>query len=342
MKLLILGGTMFLGRHLVDSALVRGHTITLFNRGKTNPDLFPEVEKIRSDRKESLAPLAGRRFDAVIDTCGYVPRVVRMAATALAPLADHYTFISSISVYADMKTPGQGEDAPLATLADETTEEVTGETYGGLKALCERVVTATLPGRSLVIRPGLISGPYDPTDRFTYWPVRIARGGEVLAPAPPEATTQHIDGRDLAAWTIHAVEQRLTGVFNATGPAYPLTWQEILETCRRVSGSDATFTWVSAAFLAEQDVVPWSEIPLWVPEEESGMLNVSVARAVAAGLAFRPLAATVADTLAWHATRPAPAGGAAPAGPEQKPALRSGISPERESAVLAAWRARSV
>ncbi len=335
MKLLILGGTMFLGRHLVTAALERGHQVTLFNRGKTNPDLFPEVEKIRGDRKVSLAPLAGRRFDAVVDTCGYVPRVAGMAATALAPLVDHYTFISSISVYADMKTAGQDEDAPVATLADATTEEVTGETYGGLKALCEKVVTETLPGRALVIRPGLISGPYDPTDRFTYWPVRIVRGGEVLAPAPPEATTQHIDARDLAAWTIRAVESRLTGVFNATGPDYPLTWREILETCRQVSGSDATFTWVSAAFLAAQEVAPWSEIPLWVPEEESGMLNVSVARAIAAGLAFRPLATTVADTLAWHATRPLPAGA------EQKPALKSGISPERETAVLAAWRAQS-
>jgi 2'-hydroxyisoflavone reductase len=334
MKLLILGGTMFLGRHLVTAARERSHTVTLFNRGKTNPDLFPEVERIRGDRKVSLEPLAGRRFDAVIDTCGYVPRVTGMAAVTLAPLVDHYTFISSISVYADMKTAGQDETAPVATLADETTEEVTGETYGGLKAFCEQSVAAALPGRTLVIRPGLISGPHDPTDRFTYWPVRIARGGEVLAPAPPEATTQHIDARDLAAWTIRAVESRLTGVFNATGPDYPLTWQEILETCRRVTGSDATFTWVSAAFLAEQDVAPWNEIPLWVPAEESGMLNVSVARAIAAGLTFRPLAATIADTLAWHAAWP-PA-----AGTDEKPALRSGISLEREAAVLAAWRAR--
>lgn len=334
MKLLILGGTMFLGRHLVLAALARGHVVTLFNRGKTNPDLFPEIEKIRGDRKVSLEPLAGRRFDAVIDTCGYVPRVAGMAARALAPLVEHYTFISSISVYADMRTAGQDEDAPLATLADETTEEVTGETYGGLKALCEKVVVEVLPGRALVVRPGLISGPHDPTDRFTYWPVRVERGGEVLAPAPPAATTQHIDARDLAEWTIRAVEARSTGVFNATGPGYPLTWREILETCRRVSGSDATFTWVSAEFLAERGVAPWSEIPLWVPEEESGMLNVSVKRAVAAGLTCRPLAVTVQDTLDWHATRPAPADAL------QKPALRSGLPPGREAEVLAAWRAR--
>jgi 2'-hydroxyisoflavone reductase len=332
MKLLILGGTMFLGRHLVPAALARGHQITLFNRGKTNPDLYPEVEKIHGDRKVSLEPLAGRRFDAVIDTCGYVPRVAGMAAHALSGSVDHYTFISSISVYADVRTRGQDEDAPLAVLTDEATEEVTGETYGGLKALCERAVSAAMPGRTLVIRPGLISGPHDPTDRFTYWPVRVARGGEVLAPGPPDASTQHIDVRDLAEWTIRAIESRSIGVFNATGPDYPLTWKEILDTCRRVSGSDATFTWVSAEFLAERGVAPWSEIPLWVQAEDQGMLDVNVRRAIAAGLTFRPLAVTVKDTLDWHATRPAPAGAAKP--------LRSGLAPEREAEVLAAWRTR--
>jgi 2'-hydroxyisoflavone reductase len=228
MDLLILGGTLFLGRHLVIAARERGHKVTLFHRGKTNPDLFPEVEKIHGDRKESLAPLAGRRFDAVIDTSAYVPRVAGMAARALAPHVGHYTFISTISVYANPRTPGQDEDAPLAALADEATEEVNGDTYGGLKVLCERVVAETLPGRTLTIRPGLISGPFDPTDRFTYWPERVAGGGEVLAPAPPAGTTQHIDGRDLAAWTIRAVESGRTGVFNATGPDYPLTFGESL------------------------------------------------------------------------------------------------------------------
>jgi 2'-hydroxyisoflavone reductase len=338
-KLLILGGTMFLGRYLVKAALERGHEVSLFNRGKTYPDLFPEVEKLRGDRKQNLEPLVGRRWDAVVDTCGYVPRAVEMSAELLAGAVDHYTFISTISVYSDSKTQGQDESAPLATLENETTEEVTGETYGGLKALCEQEAERAMPGRALVIRPGLIVGPHDPSDRFTYWPVRVARGGEILAPGPPSTPVQQIDVRDLAEWTLRVVEQRSTGVFNATGLDYApemLSMRDVLNACQEVTGSGASFTWVSPAFLLEHDVAPFTEVPLWVPGEDWGAVTVRVKKAIDAGLTFRPLATTVKDTLDWHALRH---GEGAREGEEG--ALRAGLKPERERELLAAWNARS-
>jgi 2'-hydroxyisoflavone reductase len=340
-KLLILGGTMFLGRYLVKAALASGHEVTLFNRGKTYPDLFPEVEKLRGDRKESVQPLAGRRWDAVIDTCGYVPRVVRMSAELLADAVDHYTFISTISVYSDSKTCGQDEGAPLMKLEDETTEEVTGETYGGLKALCEREAERAMPGRALIIRPGLITGPHDPSDRFTYWPVRVQKGGEILAPGPPGTPVQHIDVRDLAEWTLRAVEQKLTGVFNATGPDYAppprmLTMDEVLDTCLDVTGSDATFTWVTPGFLIGNEVGAFTEVPLWVPGEDWGATTVRVKKAIDAGLTFRPLATTIKDTLEWHAVRHGEGEGSG-----EEIALRAGLAVEREQDLLAKWSAQS-
>jgi 2'-hydroxyisoflavone reductase len=254
MNLLILGGTIFLGRHLVEAALRRGHTLTLFNRGQHNPDLFPQVEKLRGDRANAsdLQALQARHWDAVMDTCGYLPRLVRLSAQALSNAVKHYTFISSISVYAEPPTPGMDESAPLARLADETVEEITGETYGGLKALCEQAVESVLPGRTLNIRPGLIVGPHDPSDRFTYWPARLRCGGAVLAPGRPGSPVQVIDARDLAEWTLDLVERQQTGHYNATGPAYPLTMGEVLETCRQAAGMDADLTWVSEAFLLAQ------------------------------------------------------------------------------------------
>jgi 2'-hydroxyisoflavone reductase len=322
MRLLILGGTRFLGRHLVLVAQERGHEITLFNRGRSNPGLFPGVVELRGDRDEELEALRGKRWDAVIDTSGYVPRIVRASAELLAPAVNHYTFISSISVYGDLNAEGMDESWPVARIEDETTEEVTGESYGALKALCEQVVLEQYPAKGLIIRPGLIVGPYDPTDRFTYWPVRVARGGEVLAPAPAEYGVQIIDVRDLAEWTVILVERKAAGIFNATGPEEPLPFGALLEKCRAVSGSDAAFTWVAPEFLLEHDVQPWMELPLWIPGEEG---SVDVRRAVASGLHFRPVAATIADTLSWAEQRPADY------------SWRAGLDPEKEARVLEAW-----
>ena len=232
MNLLILGGTIFLGRYLVEAALARGHQVTLFNRGQHNSELYPDVEKLRGDRDGGLDVLRGRRWDAVVDTSGYVPRVVRASAELLADAVEHYTFISSISVYPHFRSVGLDESAPVGTLDDPTVEEITGESYGPLKALCEQAVEQALPGRTLVIRPGLIVGPHDYSDRFTYWVRRVAQGGELLAPAHPDWHTQIIDVRDLAEWTLRMVERRQTGVYNATGPEYDLTFGQLLETCR--------------------------------------------------------------------------------------------------------------
>jgi 2'-hydroxyisoflavone reductase len=329
MHLLILGGTVFLGRHLVEAALAQGHTVTLFNRGQRNADLFPEVEKLRGNRDGNLEALRGRRWDAVIDPSGYVPRLVRASAELLAEAVEHYTFISSISVYADFTRPGLSEDAAVSAMpaGQEETEAITAETYGALKALSERATEAAMPGRTLVVRPGLIVGPHDPSDRFTYWPARVARGGEVLAPDNASRPVQFIDVRDLAEWILGLVARRETGTFNATGPTQPLALGDLLETCRAVSGSDARFVWVPEALLLEHNVTAYTELPLWVPASEGGLDRVDISRALAAGLRFRPLADTVRDTLAWDATRPP--------GTER----RNGLSAEREAALLAAFRA---
>jgi 2'-hydroxyisoflavone reductase len=333
MRLLILGGTVFLGRYLVESALERGHDVTLFNRGQHSPELFPEVEKLRGDRDGTLDALKGRSWDAVIDTCGYVPRIVRASAELLSEAVNHYTFISSISVYPHFRQRGVDESAAVATIEDETTEEITGESYGPLKALCEQAVESALPGRTLVIRPGLIVGPYDHSDRFPYWPRRVAQGGEVLAPGNPEAHTQIIDVRDLAAWNIRMVEANKTGTYNATGPETPLTMRHVLEVCRDATGSDARLTWVSEQFLLEQGVGPWIEIPLWIPSENDpdmvGFSDASISKALADGLTFRPLTDTIKATLEWDASRPPIA------------ERRAGLKAEREAELLHAWHIRN-
>jgi nucleoside-diphosphate-sugar epimerase len=329
-KLLILGGTVFLGRHIVETARQRGHEITLFTRGERNPDLFPDVEKLRGNRDGGLAPLEGRRWDAVIDTSGYVPRVVRASAELLKDAVAHYTFISSISVYAGFETPNMDETATVGTLPGEGVEEITGETYGPLKALCERAVEDVIPGRALIIRPGLIVGPHDPTNRFTYWPRRVARGGEVLAPDRPDRAAQFIDARDLADWIVRMVEAGATGVYNATGPAERLAMGHLLDVCNAAGGGSATFTWVPERFLLDAAIGPWIELPLWVPETEgAGFSSVSITKALAAGLTFRPLDVTVRDTLAWDVGRPA--------GTE----YRAGLDAEKERETLRRWHATS-
>lgn len=327
MKFLIIGGTRFVGRHLVEIGRARGHEFTLFNRGRSNPGLFTGmVEEIHGDRDGELAKLSGRTWDAVIDTCGYFPRLVRASAQFLADKVGHYTFISSISVYADFSQAGIDENSPVGTLADPTVETITGESYGPLKALCEQAVSELLPGRDLNLRPGLIVGPYDNSDRFSYWPHRVAAGGEILAPDQPNRLTQFIDCRDMVSWILDLIEAGQTGVYNATGPDYPLTIGQLLATCQTVSQSNATLTWLPDAFLQKKEVGPYVELPLWVPAEgNNGFDTVNVNKAIAAGLAFRPLLESVADTLAWLATRP------------ESYQWRAGLKAAREAELLHAW-----
>jgi 2'-hydroxyisoflavone reductase len=326
MRILIIGGTHFLGRHLVESALERSHDITLFNRGKSNPDLFPRLETILGDREKDVEKLKDRIWDAVIDTSGYFPRIVRLSAQVLVPTVSRYVFISSISVYENFKKVGINEMDPVGKIQDETTEEITGETYGPLKALCEQAVQDIFGiDRTLVIRPGLIVGPHDPTDRFTYWPVRVARGGEVLVPEKPEVPIQIIDVRDLAEWTLKLIENQASGTYNATGPDYELTLGRLLDVSKQVSGSDANFRWAGVDFLNQNKVEAWSDLPVWVPddEESAGFSRVDVSRAIAGGLTFRPMEETVRDTLEWAKARPA--------GQE----WRAGLTGEREQELLA-------
>jgi 2'-hydroxyisoflavone reductase len=333
MRILFLGGTVFLGRHIVESALARGHAVTLFTRGQRNPELFPQAEKLRGDRDGGLDPLRGRTWDAVVDTCGYLPRVVRQSAELLAGSAGQYAFISSISVYRDFSEPRVNEGAPLGVMPEvEEPEKITNETYGPLKVLCEQAVSEAFPNTALLIRPGLIVGPHDPTDRFTYWPARVAGGGEVLVPGRPEQDFQGIDVRDLGEWTVRAIEEGRAGPYNATAPDQPIPFQEVLDTCRSVSGSDATFTYVPGEFLSQQGLEPNSLHTWYLPDNEPEWRhawNVDCARAIRDGLTFRPLARTIADTLAWERQRPMEA------------PRRVSLDPERERELLAAWKAQT-
>ena len=306
MNILIIGGTRFVGRHLVDSALARGHQVTLSNRGKSNPDLFPNIETIIGDREHDIDKLSGREWDAVIDTCGYFPRIVRESGVGLERSVGRYVFISSISAFAGFTKIGMDESAPVGKIEDESVEEITGETYGPLKALCEKTILDLYGERGLIIRPGLIVGPHDPTDRFTYWPVRVAKGGDVLAPEKPEVPIQVIDGRDLSDFTVKLIEENASGIYNATGPDYELTLGTLLDTCKQVSGSNANFQWASVDFLKENNVQEWSDMPVWVPdnEENQGFSRIDVSKAIKAGLKFRPISNTVQDTIDWANTRP--------------------------------------
>lgn len=319
-KLLVLGGTVFLGRHVVEAALARGHGVTVFNRGRQNPHLFPEIEKLRGDRDGDLAALRGRTFDAVVDPSAYRPEQVHAVATTLGA-TEHYTFISSISVY-ERFPPGRSfnEDAPLAAGTDG---------YGPLKARCEEALQAALPDRVACVRPGLIVGPHDPTDRFTYWPRRIAQGGHVLAPGRPERAVQFIDVRDLADWCVRLGESRRVGVFNAVGPRAKLTMGQLLDECRAVAGSDTHFTWIPDDQLTAARVKPWTQLPLWIPEGDAhfgGMLHADNRRAVATGLTFRPVADTIRATLDWDRCD---------GGPPSTSSIRvTTITPKREGEIL--------
>ena len=333
MKLLIIGGTRFLGRHLVTAALEREHEVTLFNRGRHSSD-SNNVETIHGDRHTDVAKLNGRRWDAVIDTCGMLPRAVRAAAEVLSDAVERYIFISSQNAYAGVSAPGVTEGSPLATLTPEQLEEAYaidrsgepsyGKLYGGLKALCEQAAEEVMPNRVLIIRPGLIVGPYDYTDRFTYWVERTARGGEILAPGRPDRFVQFIDVRDLAEWIVRMLERKQSGIYNAHGMLGTLTMKDLLDECRTVSQSDAAFTWASEKFLLQEGVTAWTDMPLWLPEEAAphlrGFMFINCDKAVNAGLTFHSLKDTIGATLTWYQT--------------DRRKLSAGLDSDKEQALL--------
>lgn len=366
-RILILGGTGFLGPACIAAAHARGHRITIFNRGRTEQvrkergrplDLPDGVEVIygnrdpektaddwkdpargqerRPDSPKGLSGLVGREWDAVIDTSGYFPRMVRASATLLAPSVGQYVFISSVSAYARIDRDGVDETAPLATLPDPAVEDFGPQfaNYGGGKAMCEKAAEEAMPGRTTIIRPGFIVGPGDTSARFIYWPLRVERGGEMAVPGSPTDPIQLIDVRDLAEWIVRLIEARVTGAFNATGPAEPLTFRAMLEGCRRAAGADTRFTWIDADFLRTMGVEPEEHFPLWVSPaagEQRGIHRISIRRALDAGLAFRPLDQTARATLDWHHSLPDDA---------QAAVGRARLAPQREAEVLEAWRSR--
>lgn len=349
LKLLVLGGTAFLGPAFIDVALERGHEVAMFNRGRTRPNLYPDLEKFHGNRDPKLRATDGdetsplglteleeaiksRRWDAVIDNSGYVPRIVKASADLLRDHVEQYLFISTVSVYADNSKIGVDEDDALATMPDPTSEDVRAN-YGALKALCEQAAEASMPGRVTTVRPGLIVGPGDWTGRWLYWPVRLSEGGEVLGPGDGTDPIQIIDVRDLGEFMVRLVEQRTFGTFNAIGPKEVMTAKQMLEWCREGVKSDATITWTDADFLQAQGVSAWGDMPAWIParDDYAGIGKRSIARAVKAGLTFRPIADTAAAALAWYMEQPE----------DRRPRFRGPFTLEREKAVLDAWKSRS-
>lgn len=340
LRILVMGGTGFLGPHFVELAHDKGHRLTLFNRGKSNPtrfngEQFKDIEQLHGDRKTDLSALQGdREWDAVLDTSAYLPADVTRSAGLLAPRVGQYVIISSISVYADNSTPGADETAAVGTLADPTVTEITGQTYGPLKALSEKAAQEAMPGRTTVIRPGLIVGPGDPTDRFTYWPARGGRGGEILGPGSAADPTQFIDVRDLAAFLLRIIETGTTGVFNADAAPGAINMGSLIAACQHAgAAANSSVTWVGADFLEAHKVSAWQDLPAWVPAvgDYAGFGQRSVARALAAGLTHRPLQTTVDDTLQWWRSLPE----------ERRAAPKAGLAPAREAEVLKAWHAKA-
>ena len=342
LRILILGGTGFIGPFQVRYALSRGHKVTVFNRGLTHPGELPDgVEQLIGDRNGQLDALKGRQWDVVIDNPTTLPKWVRDAAQILKGNVDRYVFISTLSVYAEPSWPGMDESGPLAQYEGpdpmkwtvEALRNSTQALYAPLKVLSEKETQKWFPGKSLIIRPGLIVGPGDESDRFTYWPVRVARGGEVLAPGDPKKDyVQFIDARDLAEWTIRMVEQGDKGIYNAVGFKERLLMSQMLEQIKAATRADAQFTWVNVDFLLEQKIHPWYDMPVWVAPKgpEGGFSNLSNKKALAKGITFRPVSDTAAATLEWFRKQPA----------ARQAKLRSGISAEREGQILAAWRKR--
>ena len=339
MKILIIGGTKFLGRHLTTAARAKNHEVTLFNRGKHSSENFEDVEQIHGDRNSDLDKLKNRGWDAVIDTCGYMPQTVKASAEALRNSVKQYVFISSISAYADFSNPDYDENAPVATLTEEQLKraaeidpkgEITAvaleEMYGALKALCEQEAEKAMPEKTLIVRSGLIVGSFDPTDRFTYWVMRVAKGGEVLAPGTPQRFVQFVDVRDLSEWIVKMIEDRHSGIYNATGKPFEMTMEKVLEEIKQVNKNDASITWVDEDFLKREAVEGWGEMPLYIAEsikEAQGFLSANVDKALEKGLSFRFLSDTIQDTLDWRKTKP--------------DRLKAGIDGEREKQLLQKW-----
>jgi len=342
LRILILGGTGFIGPFQVKCALSRGHQVTVFNRGRTHPGELPkEVEQLIGDRNGQLDALKGRKWDVVIDNPTTLPAWVRDAAKILKGNVDRYVFISTLSVYAERSWPGMDENGPLVPYDGpdpmkwtvEALHNSTQALYAPLKVLSEKETQKWFPGKSLIIRPGLIVGPGDESDRFTYWPVRATRGGEVLAPGDPKKDfVQFIDARDLAEWTIRMVEQGDTGIYNAVGFKEKLSMAQMLDEIKQATKSAAQFTWVNVDFLLDQHVHPWYDMPVWVAPHgpETGFSNLGNKKALSKGLTFRPVGDTATATLEWFKQQPA----------ERQATLRAGISAEREAQLLGAWHAK--
>jgi 2'-hydroxyisoflavone reductase len=342
LNILIIGGTGFTGPEHVEHALARGHRVTIFNRNRTRPDFFKgRVEQLIGDLNNDVSALQGHTFDAVLDIPTTFPAWVRNVAQHLSGKVKHYTFISTMSVYPDNSKPGKDENEPTTPMPPDVdpytlVPQHAGRYYGALKTYAEKEVEKQYPGINLIIRPGLMVGPLDRSDRFTYWPARIDRGGEVMAPGNPTDPVQFIDSRDVAEWTIKMIEGAERGVYQATGPGAPCTIAEMLYGIKAITTAGAQFTWVPNEFLESQGIRGWRHMPVWMPPvgRTAGFTRRSNAKAMAKGLTFRPLAVTAKDTLDWHKTRPeeelrAMAEGAV-----------AGISAAREAEVLAAWKAK--
>ncbi|AST91510.1 NAD-dependent dehydratase [Sutcliffiella cohnii] len=318
MKVLVIGGTRFLGRFIVEEALKQGHEVTLFNRGN-NQELFPQLETIIGDRTEDLSLLDTGKWDAAIDTCGFTPRAVDEMTKMLADKIDHYTYISSISVYKDWAVNNIDESYDVQTLSDDQVNEIgygtseqINEHYGALKARCEQTAEQNLPNKTFSIRAGLLVGPHDYTDRFTYWVERIQKGGKVFVPGRKDRPLQWIDARDLASWIVKKVDEKVTGVYNVTGPAEMLTMENFLKACIEVTNSSSQLIWADEQFVTQKEIAPWSQLPLWIPETTPlpgqkepwiGTFTININKALHLGLTFRPIEETVHDTLQWDLTR---------------------------------------
>ncbi len=332
LNVLFMGGTGFIGPHMVRAVVALGHNVTLFNRGKSNPGLFENLELIKGDRlSDDIKQLSGRRWDLIIDSSCYVPRAVSMLMDAIAlESVQQYVFISTISVYEDYSQPGITEDSPLQALEDPDSEDVSKH-YGALKVVCEQRANAALPGRVTTVRCGVIIGPGDHTDRFTYWPERVFRGGEMLAPGDGSDPVQTLDVRDLANWVVHCIEHRVVGTFNATNPAGSVRFRDVLEQSRRTLNPETRITWIPHEFLLEQGLTQNSDLPFWVVPGGvyAGVWQGNSEKAAQAGLTHRPVEQSITDTHQWFQSQPV----------ERREKLRAGFSAEREAEVLAAWRA---